>query len=154
MRGRNARYITITNSTTIRIVPRAGLFAVAKAGMEVLTEYLAYELAKYGIIVNGVRPGLVQTEVFKVRPDFEGGVVHERTVTPWREGQMTTVENSADAVALLCLPEASWIAGQTINVDGGYSLWGAITGLNNPARAVTNGHVEAPNSQAPEGVGV
>lgn len=41
---------------------------------------------------------------------------------------MTTPENSADVVALLCLEEASWIAGQTITVDGGYRLWGGISG--------------------------
>jgi NAD(P)-dependent dehydrogenase (short-subunit alcohol dehydrogenase family) len=41
---------------------------------------------------------------------------------------MTTPENSADAVAVLCLDEASWIAGQTITVDGGHRLWGGISG--------------------------
>ena len=40
---------------------------------------------------------------------------------------MTTVDNSAAVVALLCLPEASWIAGQTITVDGGYRLWGGVS---------------------------
>jgi NAD(P)-dependent dehydrogenase (short-subunit alcohol dehydrogenase family) len=128
MRGREgARFITITNSTTTRIIPRAGLFAAAKAGMEALTGYLSYELAPYGIVANSVRPGLVQTGVFKVRPDFEHGVKHELAITPWRDGRTTTVENSADVVAMLCLEEASWIAGQTITVDGGYRLWGAIS---------------------------
>ncbi|HEY8981427.1 MAG TPA: SDR family oxidoreductase [Streptomyces sp.] len=119
-----ARFITITNSTTQRIVPRAGLFGAAKAALETLTDYLSYELAPYGIVANCVRPGLVQTDVFNVRPDFAGGVRHEMAITPWREGQMTTPENSADVVAMLCLDEASWIAGQTITVDGGYRLWG------------------------------
>jgi len=127
MKGRaGARFITITNSTTTRIIPRAGLFAAAKAGLEALTDYLSYELAPYGIVANCVRPGLVQTDVFNVRPDFEHGVAHEKAVTPWPDGQMTTVENSADVVAMLCLPEASWIAGQTITVDGGYRLWGGV----------------------------
>src|SRR2546423_4916189 len=119
-----ARYITITNSTTTRIIPRAGLFAAAKAGMEALTNYLSYELAPYGIVVNCVRPGLVQTGVFNVRPDFNHGVAHEQAVTPWKGSKMTTPENSADVVAMLCLDEAEWIAGQTITVDGGYRLWG------------------------------
>jgi len=123
-----ARYITITNSTTTRIIPRAGLFAAAKAGMEALTNYLSYELAPYGIVVNCVRPGLVQTGVFNVRPDFEHGVKHEQAVTPWKGDKMTTVENSADVVAMLCLDEAEWIAGQTITVDGGYRLWGGVGG--------------------------
>ncbi len=128
MRERDgARYITITNSTTTRIIQRAGLFAAAKAGMEALTNYLSYELAPYGIVTNCVRPGLVQTAVLDVRPDFEHGVRHERAVSPWQDGQMTTVENTADVVAMLCQPEASWIAGQTITVDGGYRLWGGLS---------------------------
>ncbi|MFF2365310.1 SDR family NAD(P)-dependent oxidoreductase [Streptomyces sp. NPDC058122] len=123
-----ARFITITNSTTTRIIPRAGLFAAAKAGLEALTDYLSYELAPYGIVANCVRPGLVQTGVFKVRPDFAHGVTKELSVSPWSGDRMTTPENSADVVALLCLEEASWIAGQTITVDGGYRLWGGISG--------------------------
>ncbi|WP_328673609.1 SDR family NAD(P)-dependent oxidoreductase [Streptomyces sp. NBC_00328] len=123
-----ARFITITNSTTTRIIPRAGLFAAAKAGLEALTDYLSYELAPYGIVANCVRPGLVQTGVFKVRPDFAHGVTKELSVSPWPGDRMTTPENSADVVALLCLEEASWIAGQTITVDGGYRLWGGISG--------------------------
>ncbi|KUN84251.1 SDR family NAD(P)-dependent oxidoreductase [Streptomyces griseoruber] len=123
-----ARFITITNSTTTRIIPRAGLFAAAKAGLESLTDYLSYELAPYGIVANCVRPGLVQTGVFKVRPDFAHGVKKELSVSPWDGDKMTTPENSGDVVALLCLPEADWIAGQTVTVDGGYRLWGGISG--------------------------
>lgn len=127
MKGQEgARFITITNSTTTRIIARAGLFAAAKAGVEALTNYLSYELAPYGIVVNCVRPGLVQTRIMKVRPDFAYGADHERNVTPWSGGRVTTAENSADAVAILCLPEADWIAGQTITVDGGYRLWGML----------------------------
>jgi NAD(P)-dependent dehydrogenase (short-subunit alcohol dehydrogenase family) len=122
-----ARFISITNSTTTRIIPRAGLFAAAKAGLEVLTEYLSFELAPYGIVCNCVRPGLVETGVFKVRPDFNHGVRHELAISPWSGERMTTVDNSADVVAMLCLDEASWIAGQTITVDGGYRLWGGIS---------------------------
>ncbi len=129
MRDRDgARFISITNSTTTRIVPRAGLFGAAKAGLENLTKYLSYELAQYGIVANCVRPGRVETDVFKVRPDFHHGVKHEIAISPWKNGQLTTVENSADVVAMLCLDEASWIAGQTIIVDGGYHLWGSISG--------------------------
>lgn len=128
MRDRpGARFITITNSTTRRIMPRAGLFATAKAGLETLTEYLSYELAPHGIVANCVRPGLVRTGVFDVRPDLELGVDHELAVTPWQDGRMTTVENSADVVAMLCLDEANWIVGQTITVDGGYQLWGGVS---------------------------
>jgi NAD(P)-dependent dehydrogenase (short-subunit alcohol dehydrogenase family) len=118
--------MTITNSTTRRILRRAGLFAAAKAGLEALTAYLSYELAPYGIVVNCIRPGLVQTGVFKVRPDFAGGVSHELQITPWAKDRMTTPEDCGDVVAMMCLEEAGWIAGQTITVDGGYRWWGHL----------------------------
>jgi NAD(P)-dependent dehydrogenase (short-subunit alcohol dehydrogenase family) len=127
-----ARFITITNSTTTRIIPRAGLFAAAKAALEALTDYLSYELAPYGIVCNCVRPGLVQTDVFKVRPDFAQGVRKELSASPWPDDRMTTPENSGDVVAMLCLDEAEWIAGQTITVDGGYRLWGNVAGARGP----------------------
>lgn len=127
MRSRpGARYITITNSANVRIIARGGLFAVAKAGLEVLTKYLSYELAPYGIVVNCVRPGLVRTGVFRVRPEFDRGLKHELAISPW--GRVTSVRDAADVVAMLCLDEASWIVGQIITVDGGFHLWGMRRG--------------------------
>lgn len=121
-----ARFITITNSMNQKVSPRAGLFAAAKSALEMVTQYLSYELAHHGIVTNCVRPGLVRTAVFNVRPDFENRVEQEQSITPWKGGLMTTVENSADVVAMLCLDEAAWIAGQIITVDGGYKWWGSI----------------------------
>lgn len=123
MRGRpGARYITITNSANVKIIPRGGLFAAAKAGMEALTKYLSYELAPHGIVVNSVRPGLVKTGVFRVRPEFDRGMRHELSISPWN--RTTTVQDAADVVAMLCLDEACWIVGEIITVDGGFHLWG------------------------------
>jgi NAD(P)-dependent dehydrogenase (short-subunit alcohol dehydrogenase family) len=125
MKGRQSgRFITITNSTTTRIVPFGGLFGAAKASLEALTEYLAYELAAHGIVANCVRPGLINTDVMKVRPDFEEELEYELSISPWENGsRVTTVEDSADVVAMLCQDEADWIVGQTINVDGGNMMW-------------------------------
>jgi NAD(P)-dependent dehydrogenase (short-subunit alcohol dehydrogenase family) len=139
MKGRpGARFITITNSTTTRIVPRGGLFAAAKASLETLTEYLSYELAPHGIVANCVRPGTVRTDVLKVRPDFEREALHELAISPWKGERMTTVENSADVVAMLCQDEADWIVGQTISVDGGYQLWGGLGRRLPPSNAAQN----------------
>jgi NAD(P)-dependent dehydrogenase (short-subunit alcohol dehydrogenase family) len=121
-----ARYITVTNSAPVRIIPRGGLFAVAKAGLEALTKYLSYELAPYGVVVNCVRPGLVQTGVFRVRPDFSEGMKRELAISPW--DRTTTVQDAANVVAMLCLDEASWIVGETITVDGGFHVWGSRRG--------------------------
>ncbi|MGA8496112.1 MAG: SDR family oxidoreductase [Xanthobacteraceae bacterium] len=124
MKGRSgARYITITNSTPHRIIQNAGMFAAAKTTLEALTRYLSYELAPFGIVVNCLRPGRVKTGVFNVRPDFYFADDHEHAVSPWGSERVTTVQDCGDAVAMLCLDEAQWIAGQVIPVDGGYGLW-------------------------------
>jgi NAD(P)-dependent dehydrogenase (short-subunit alcohol dehydrogenase family) len=120
-----ARFITITNTSPIRITPRSGMFAAAKAAMETLTKYLSYELAPYGIVANCVRPGLVMTDVLKVRPDYATRAEKELEISPWKN-RMTSVKDVANVVALLCQNESGWIAGQTIGVDGGYLLWGGI----------------------------
>jgi NAD(P)-dependent dehydrogenase (short-subunit alcohol dehydrogenase family) len=119
---RGARYITITNFTNVRYVARAGLFAAAKAALESLTRYLSVELGQAGIVVNGVRPGVSETAVFALRPDFADKQRQERLDSPWGL-RVTEPQDCADVVALLCLPEAEWIRGQIIDVDGGYSLW-------------------------------
>jgi NAD(P)-dependent dehydrogenase (short-subunit alcohol dehydrogenase family) len=127
MSGRaGARFITITNSTTTRIVPLGGLFGAAKASLESLTQYLSFELAPHGIVANCVRPGLVKTDILKVRPGFDREALSELSISPWSGERMTTVDTSADVVAMLCQDEADWIVGQTINVDGGYQHWGGM----------------------------
>jgi NAD(P)-dependent dehydrogenase (short-subunit alcohol dehydrogenase family) len=134
MRDRpGARYIPITNSASTKIIPNGGLFAAAKAGMEALVKYLSFELAPYGIVVNCVRPGLVRTGVFAVRPEFNVGVKRELAITPWRGERTTTAQDAANVVAILCLDEAAWIAGQIITVDGGFHLWGLRRGGDDPS---------------------
>jgi NAD(P)-dependent dehydrogenase (short-subunit alcohol dehydrogenase family) len=134
MRDRpGARYIPITNSASTKIISKAGLFAVAKAGMETLTKYLSYELAPHGIVVNCVRPGLVRTGVFRVRPEFSMGLKRELAITPWRGNRTTTAADAGDVVAILCLDEAAWISGQVITVDGGFHLWGMRRGGSEPS---------------------
>jgi NAD(P)-dependent dehydrogenase (short-subunit alcohol dehydrogenase family) len=121
-----ARFLSVTNASTTKIMPGAGAFAAAKSGLETLTEYLSNELAPPGIVANCVRPGLVRTRVFEVKPELERAAAHERAVTPWPGGRTTTPEDVAGVIGLLCRDEAGWIVGQTITVDGGYHLWGSL----------------------------
>jgi NAD(P)-dependent dehydrogenase (short-subunit alcohol dehydrogenase family) len=135
MRGREgARYITITNSSPHRINKTAGALAAAKRTMEVLTAYLSYELAPEGIVVNCLRPGVVKTSVFKVRPDLGELVDVESSGSPWGAGRCTTVEDCGNVVGLLCLDEAKWIAGQVIGIDGAFRLWGPNAAWDSPAQ--------------------
>ena len=95
----------------------------AKAALESLCRYFAVALAKRGITVNAISPGLIDDSVLKGLPPE----VQDRTKA-WHEGGWTpmgrlgTPADIGNAVVLLCSELAGWITGQVIAVDGGSSL--------------------------------
>ena len=88
-----------------------------------MTRQQAVELAPFGITVNAVAPGLVKTDINR---DYlahdEPYVRHVLAATP--AGRLGTVDEIASAVLWLALPISSFITGQTIAVDGGWSIAG------------------------------
>lgn len=98
----------------------------AKAAMEVLVRYFAVALASRGITVNTISPGWIEDSVLNSLPQaFQTGLREwqERGWTPM--GRLGTPADIGNAVALICSPEANWITGQLIDVDGGASLMDA-----------------------------
>src|SRR5437879_2020851 len=98
----------------------------AKAAMEVLVRYFAVALASRAITVNTISPGWIEDSVLNSLPEvFQPGLREwqERGWTPM--GRLGTPADIGNAVALICSPEASWITGQLIEVDGGASLMDA-----------------------------
>ena len=98
----------------------AGQYCVAKAGVEMLVRNAADELGRYGIRVNGVRPGLVPTEMAAGLAQTDA--IREEYLAQMPLGRLGKPEDVAGAVRFLAGPEASWIAGQLLGVDGGHSL--------------------------------
>jgi 3-oxoacyl-[acyl-carrier protein] reductase len=90
-------------------------YAAAKAGVSGFTRALARELARYGIRVNEVAPGLLEAGVGRMVPEREKDD-YVRHCAAGRTGRMTEV---ADVVAFLASDAASYINGQTLFVDGG-----------------------------------
>jgi len=96
------------------------LVGVSKAALEAVTRYLAVELAPHGVRVNAVSGGLVETDALKAFP--WGPSVIEQNLQRTPAGRMVEPEDIARVVAFLCSEAASMIRGQTIVVDGGFSL--------------------------------
>jgi NAD(P)-dependent dehydrogenase (short-subunit alcohol dehydrogenase family) len=91
-------------------------YAAAKAGLISLTKSLAMICSKYGITANAVAPGLVSTDMSKRALSTKIG---KKRVADIPIGRVAMPEEVANVVAFLCSDEASYITGQTINVNGG-----------------------------------
>lgn len=89
-------------------------YSAAKAGLASLTRTLAVESAPRGVRVNLVEPGTVRTPAWHDRPE-----VLERAATQYPLGRVGEPGDIAAAVSFLASPDASWITGVTLPVDGG-----------------------------------
>jgi Tropinone reductase 1 len=97
-------------------------YGMSKAAMIQLTRNLAVEWAAEGIRVNAVAPWYIRTPLAEQvlrNPDYRRDVL-ERTPM----GRVGEVEECARAIAFLCMPAASYITGQCLAVDGGFSVYG------------------------------
>jgi len=105
-------------------MPWRAPYASSKAGVVGLTRTLAVEWADRGVRVNALLPGPVRTAM--VAEAITQGLVDEQAAvdhTP--TGRLGLPADVADAVLLLCSPEARFVTGQALAVDGGYATWGA-----------------------------
>ena len=103
-----------------RVLDNYVLVGTSKAALESLIRYLAVELSPRGIRVNAVSGGVVETGALEHFPNREEMLEMARRRTP--AGRMVAPEDIADAVEFLCSPGADMIRGQTLIVDGGFSL--------------------------------
>jgi Enoyl-(Acyl carrier protein) reductase len=95
----------------------------AKAAMESLLRYLAWELAARGITVNAVSPGAAEDSVFSTLPAAAFEMLRDWAKEGWTPmRRLTTPADVGDAVALLCSEQAGFITGQTLTVAGGASV--------------------------------
>jgi NAD(P)-dependent dehydrogenase (short-subunit alcohol dehydrogenase family) len=97
-----------------------GPYCVSKAAIDMLVRNTADEMGVAKVRVNSVLPGLVDTEI--AAGLFATDSVHEDYLKCMPISRTGTVEDIAAAVRFLCGPEASWITGINLSVDGGHHL--------------------------------
>ena len=118
MKARWGRIINITSISGIMGQVGQANYAASKAGLIALTNSTAREVASRNITANAVAPGYVPTELTStVSQEFRD---YYMNITPLK--RFGSAEEIAATVAFLCTPEAGYITGQTIAVDGGISM--------------------------------
>jgi NAD(P)-dependent dehydrogenase (short-subunit alcohol dehydrogenase family) len=122
--GASAAVVHISSVAGPRPYANLAAYCVSKAAVDALTRCLALEWAPDGVRVNAVNPGVVVTELHR-----RGGMSEEsyqRFLERSREthplGRVGTPEEVAAAVAWLAGPDAGWITGETLAIDGGRHL--------------------------------
>lgn len=116
------RIMALSSLGASRAIPQYAFIGASKAALEALARSLAQELGPRGIRVNIVSAGVVDTDALKFFPNREQLLAEYARRTP--AGPTLTPEDVANAVFLLCLPEAAMITGHTLVVDGGYCISG------------------------------
>ncbi|MDH3296712.1 MAG: SDR family oxidoreductase [Gemmatimonadota bacterium] len=96
--------------------------AAAKVALESVSRSIAVEMAHMGIRSNIVQAGVTDTPALRAIPGSQNLKAQARTRNPF--GRLTTPADVADAIYLLSLPEAAWINGAIIRVDGGERISG------------------------------
>jgi 3-oxoacyl-[acyl-carrier protein] reductase len=118
MKKRWGRIIQISSLVGATGNPGQGNYAAAKAGLVGMSKSLAAEVASRNITVNVVAPGFVQTAMTEVLDDKYKELIAQRIPV----GRMGTPEEIAAAVLYLASPEAAYVTGETIHVNGGMAM--------------------------------
>jgi 3-oxoacyl-[acyl-carrier protein] reductase len=115
MKARKGRIINIASVVGLTGNPGQTNYAAAKAGIMGFSKSLAREIGSRNITVNTVAPGFIDTDMTRALPEEQ----REALIRQIPLGRLGQASDIAQAVAFLALPQAAYITGETINVNGG-----------------------------------
>lgn len=115
IKSRWGRIINISSVVALTGNPGQGNYSASKAGVIALSKSLAFEVASRGITVNCVAPGFIKTSMTEMLTEDQNKQILNKIPV----GRMGDVDEIATGVAFLASPEASYITGSTLNINGG-----------------------------------
>ncbi|MEX3015914.1 3-oxoacyl-ACP reductase FabG [Gymnodinialimonas hymeniacidonis] len=118
MKARWGRIVNISSVVGATGNPGQGNYAASKAGMVGMSKSLAYEVASRGITVNCVAPGFIETAMTDKLTDDQ----KSKILTQIPAGRMGTPAEIAAATLFLASPEAGYLTGTTLHVNGGMAM--------------------------------
>jgi 3-oxoacyl-[acyl-carrier protein] reductase len=116
------RVVNITSVSGIYGSPGNLNYSAAKAGLIGVTRSLAREWGAFGVTVNAVAPGFIETRMTDARTDAGGAIppeVREQIIASIPAGRAGKPADIAQAVAFFCSPQSDFITGQVLEVHGG-----------------------------------
>jgi NAD(P)-dependent dehydrogenase (short-subunit alcohol dehydrogenase family) len=116
---RPGRIINIASVLGFRTIGRVPAYCAAKAGLIHLTQVLAMELARYGILVNALAPGYVETDFNRAFFQTEAGKALIGRIPLKRLGQAPDLDG---ALLFLASPASAYVTGAVLSVDGGHGV--------------------------------
>jgi NAD(P)-dependent dehydrogenase (short-subunit alcohol dehydrogenase family) len=121
--GRGGSIVNIASAAGLSARPGVAHYSASKAGLMMLTKSLALEWAEYGIRVNAVAPGVVETPgVAEALTDDAAVREHKKKIARIPLGRPGGMKEVVEAVVFVASEKSSFMTGHTLVVDGGYSV--------------------------------
>lgn len=116
----DARVISFTSEGSVKAWKNYAAVSAAKAALEAISRSIALEMAPFGIRANCIMAGVTDTASLRLIPNADELINHSKQRNPF--SRLTTPDDVANVVYLLCKDEAAWINGAVIPVNGGEHL--------------------------------
>ena len=121
---RKGSVVNVSSVTDIRSFPRILSYCVSKDAVDQLTHCVNFEIAKSGVRINAIKPGVVVTNIHRLMgmddDSYAPFLEYSKMTNPM--GRVGQPEEAVELIYFLASPQAGWIIGVTVPIDGGQAL--------------------------------